>query len=156
MSCSFQSLSGPVRLAFGSPLARPRRPSSFSSWENQSCSAWWAGRLECCSEWLDLTWLARRCVGPWKCRLSPWRSLLSSRLLLACFLGITRRGRHLCWIPSKHCATNETAGSKVSGQRMRTKSRWYIVTSLVVLAGLFVGFGLSHSAQPQHFTAQIE
>ena len=39
---------------------------------------------------------------------------------------------------------------------MRTKSRWYIVTSLVVLAGLFVGFGLNHSAQPQHFTAQIE
>src|SRR5438034_1172266 len=39
---------------------------------------------------------------------------------------------------------------------MRTKKRWYIVTSLVVLAGLFVGFGLNHSAQPQHFTAQIE
>ncbi len=39
---------------------------------------------------------------------------------------------------------------------MKTKSRWYIVTSLVVLAGLFVGFGLNHSAQPQHFTAQIE
>ena len=30
------------------------------------------------------------------------------------------------------------------------------MTSLVVLAGLFVGFGLNHSVQPQHFTEQIE
>jgi HlyD family secretion protein len=39
---------------------------------------------------------------------------------------------------------------------MKTKSKWYIVTGLVVLAGLFVGFGLNRNAQPQHFTAKVE
>ena len=39
---------------------------------------------------------------------------------------------------------------------MNTKSKWYIVTGMVVFAGAFVAFGLNRSAQPQHFTAKIE
>src|SRR2546429_5385756 len=39
---------------------------------------------------------------------------------------------------------------------MKTKSKWYIVAGLVVLAGAFVAFGLNRSTQPQHFTAKAE
>src|ERR1700737_76201 len=36
------------------------------------------------------------------------------------------------------------------------KSRWFIAAGLVVLAGMFVAFGLNHSTQPQHFTAKVD
>ncbi len=39
---------------------------------------------------------------------------------------------------------------------MKTKSKWYIVMSLVVVAGLFAAFGLNRAAQAQHFTAKVE
>jgi HlyD family secretion protein len=39
---------------------------------------------------------------------------------------------------------------------MKTKSKWYAVTGILVLAGAFVVFGLNHSAQAQHFTAKVE
>src|SRR5216684_1450745 len=39
---------------------------------------------------------------------------------------------------------------------MKLKSKWLIPMGAAVLAGLFAAFGLNRSAQPQHFTAQIE
>jgi HlyD family secretion protein len=39
---------------------------------------------------------------------------------------------------------------------MKTKSKWYTVTGVLVVAGAFVVFGLNHSAQTQHFTAKVE
>jgi HlyD family secretion protein len=39
---------------------------------------------------------------------------------------------------------------------MKTKGKWLIVAGLVVLAGLFVAFGLNRSTQPQHFTAKVD
>src|SRR6202023_2399538 len=39
---------------------------------------------------------------------------------------------------------------------MMTKSKWYIVTSVVILAGLFAAFGWNRSTQAQHFTAKVE
>src|SRR6202023_1808619 len=39
---------------------------------------------------------------------------------------------------------------------MMTKSKWYIVTSVVILAGLFAAFGWNRGSQPQHFTAKVE
>jgi HlyD family secretion protein len=39
---------------------------------------------------------------------------------------------------------------------MKTKSKWYTVTGILVFAGAFVVFGLNHSAQAQHFTAKVE
>jgi HlyD family secretion protein len=39
---------------------------------------------------------------------------------------------------------------------MKTKSKWYTVTGILVFAGAFVVFGLNHSSQAQHFTAKVE
>lgn len=39
---------------------------------------------------------------------------------------------------------------------MKTKNRWLLVAGLVVAVGLVVAFGLSRSAQAQHFTAKVE
>jgi HlyD family secretion protein len=39
---------------------------------------------------------------------------------------------------------------------MKTKSKWYAVTGILVLAGAFVVFGLNRSAHAQHFTAKVE
>jgi HlyD family secretion protein len=39
---------------------------------------------------------------------------------------------------------------------MKTKGKWLIVATVVVVAGLFIAFGLNHSAQAQHFTAKVE
>jgi HlyD family secretion protein len=39
---------------------------------------------------------------------------------------------------------------------MKTKGKWVIVATVVVVAGLFIAFGLNHSAQAQHFTAKVE
>src|ERR1700730_10997551 len=39
---------------------------------------------------------------------------------------------------------------------MTTKTKWYMVTSVVVVAGLFAAFGWNRGTQPQHFTARVE
>src|SRR3984893_12061856 len=39
---------------------------------------------------------------------------------------------------------------------MTTKTKWYMVTSVVVVAGLFAAFGRNRGPQPQHFTARVE
>src|SRR5580658_269746 len=39
---------------------------------------------------------------------------------------------------------------------MKTRSRWLIIAGIVVVAGLFVSFGLNHNTQAQHFTAKVE
>jgi HlyD family secretion protein len=39
---------------------------------------------------------------------------------------------------------------------MKIKSKWLILTGVVVLAALFAAFGLNRSDQPQHFTAKVE
>ena len=39
---------------------------------------------------------------------------------------------------------------------MKTKSRWLVLAGVVVVAGLFVAFGLNRGAQAQHFTAKVE
>src|SRR5580704_11133463 len=39
---------------------------------------------------------------------------------------------------------------------MKTRSRWLIIAGIVVVAGLFVAFGLNHNTQAQHFTAKVE
>src|SRR6266699_110130 len=39
---------------------------------------------------------------------------------------------------------------------MKIKSKWLILASLVVVAGLFATFGLNHNTQAQHFTAKVE
>jgi HlyD family secretion protein len=39
---------------------------------------------------------------------------------------------------------------------MKTKGKWLIIATIVVVAGLFIAFGLNHSAQAQHFTAKVE
>jgi HlyD family secretion protein len=39
---------------------------------------------------------------------------------------------------------------------MKTKSKWFILAGLLVVAGLFAFFGLNRSTQPQHFTAKVE
>jgi HlyD family secretion protein len=39
---------------------------------------------------------------------------------------------------------------------MKLKSKWLILMGVAVVAGLFVAFGLSRSAQAQHFTAKVE
>jgi len=42
-------------------------------------------------------------------------------------------------------------GSRVSGKRMKTKSKWYIVGGLVVFAGAFVAFRI----EPQRPAATL-
>jgi HlyD family secretion protein len=39
---------------------------------------------------------------------------------------------------------------------MKTKGKWVIVVAVIVVAGLFIAFGLNHGAQAQHFTAKVE
>src|SRR5882762_5022062 len=39
---------------------------------------------------------------------------------------------------------------------MKTKSKWLILAGAVVVAGLFLAFGLNHNNVPQHFTAKVE
>jgi HlyD family secretion protein len=39
---------------------------------------------------------------------------------------------------------------------MKSKSKWLILTGVVVLALIFAAFGLNRSAQAQHFTAKVE
>jgi len=39
---------------------------------------------------------------------------------------------------------------------MKIKSRWLILTGVVVVAGLLAAFGLNRSTQAQHFTAKVE
>jgi HlyD family secretion protein len=39
---------------------------------------------------------------------------------------------------------------------MKIKSRWLILTSVVVVAGLLAAFGLNRSTPAQHFTAKVE
>src|SRR6266704_6300680 len=39
---------------------------------------------------------------------------------------------------------------------MKLKSKWLILIGVVVLAGLFVIFGLNRNVQAQHFTAKVE
>jgi HlyD family secretion protein len=39
---------------------------------------------------------------------------------------------------------------------MKTRSRWLIIAGIVVIAGLFVVFGLNRNTQAQHFTAKVE
>lgn len=39
---------------------------------------------------------------------------------------------------------------------MKLKSKWLILAGAVILAGLFVAFGLNHNNAPQHFTAKVE
>src|ERR1700730_6761275 len=39
---------------------------------------------------------------------------------------------------------------------MTIKTKWYMVTSVVVVAGLFAAFGWNRGTQPQHFTARVE
>ena len=39
---------------------------------------------------------------------------------------------------------------------MKLKSKWLVLMGVAVVAGLFVAFGLSRSAQAQHFTAKVE
>ena len=39
---------------------------------------------------------------------------------------------------------------------MKLKSKWLILMGVAVVAGLFVAFALSRSAQAQHFTAKVE
>jgi HlyD family secretion protein len=39
---------------------------------------------------------------------------------------------------------------------MKIKSKWVILTVIVVAAGLMAAFGLNHSDKPQHFTAKAE
>jgi HlyD family secretion protein len=39
---------------------------------------------------------------------------------------------------------------------MKTKNKWLLLAGLVVLAGIFVVFGLNRTSQTQHFTAKVE
>src|SRR5580704_5828424 len=39
---------------------------------------------------------------------------------------------------------------------MKTRSRWLIIAGIVVVAGLFVAFGLNHNTHAQHFAAKVE
>jgi HlyD family secretion protein len=39
---------------------------------------------------------------------------------------------------------------------MKTRGRWLIIAGIVVVAGLFVAFGLNRTTQAQHFTAKVE
>jgi HlyD family secretion protein len=39
---------------------------------------------------------------------------------------------------------------------MKIKSKWLILGGAVVVAGLFVAFGLNHNNAPQHFTAKVD
>jgi HlyD family secretion protein len=39
---------------------------------------------------------------------------------------------------------------------MKSKSKWLVLTGVVVLALIFAAFGLNRSAQAQHFTAKVE
>jgi HlyD family secretion protein len=39
---------------------------------------------------------------------------------------------------------------------MKIKSKWLILAGAIVVAGLFVAFGLNHNNAPQHFTAKVE
>jgi HlyD family secretion protein len=39
---------------------------------------------------------------------------------------------------------------------MKTKSKWLVLASLVVVIGLVAAFGLNRSSQVQHFTAKVE
>src|SRR5256712_2694475 len=39
---------------------------------------------------------------------------------------------------------------------MKIKGRWLILAGVVVVAGLFIAFGLSRTTQAQHFTAKVE
>ena len=39
---------------------------------------------------------------------------------------------------------------------MKRKSRWFILAGVVLLAGLFVVFGLNRNTEAQHFTANVE
>ena len=39
---------------------------------------------------------------------------------------------------------------------MKIKSKWLILAGAVVVAGLFVVFGLNHNNAPQHFTAKVD
>lgn len=39
---------------------------------------------------------------------------------------------------------------------MKTRGRWLIIAGIVVVAGLFVAFGLNRNTQAQHFTAKVE
>jgi HlyD family secretion protein len=39
---------------------------------------------------------------------------------------------------------------------MKVKVRWLILAGVLVLAGLFVAFGLNHNTQAQYFTAKVE
>src|SRR5437016_3125889 len=39
---------------------------------------------------------------------------------------------------------------------MKIRSKWLILAGAVVVAGLFVAFGLNHNNAPQHFTAKVE
>ena len=37
-----------------------------------------------------------------------------------------------------------------------TKRKWLILAGVVIVAGLFVAFGLNRGTQAQHFTAKVE
>jgi HlyD family secretion protein len=39
---------------------------------------------------------------------------------------------------------------------MKIKSKWLILAGGVVVAGVFVAFGVNHNGAPQHFTAKVE
>jgi HlyD family secretion protein len=39
---------------------------------------------------------------------------------------------------------------------MKTRGRWLIIAGIVVVAALFVAFGLNRNTQAQHFTAKVE
>src|SRR5271166_4357162 len=39
---------------------------------------------------------------------------------------------------------------------MKTRGRWLIIAGIVVVAGLFLAFGLNRNKQAQHFTAKVE
>ena len=39
---------------------------------------------------------------------------------------------------------------------MKTRGRWLIIAGIVIVAGLFVAFGLNRNTQAQHFTAKVE
>ena len=42
------------------------------------------------------------------------------------------------------------------GPDVMTKSKWLILAVVVVVAGLFIVFGLNRDTQAQHFTAKVE
>jgi len=39
---------------------------------------------------------------------------------------------------------------------MKTRGRWLIIAGIVVVAALFVAFGLNRNTQAQHITAKVE